>query len=140
MQTIIRPTLDKKPYRLRCRFKIGPYPGRERIDRERVRVAERFIVDMKKQGWEYDARFGFEIKGPYVPVTPQPIRIPRTPTAREMAYAVSQGARFLDNCLTPGVSNLPVLGESEYWEYELSSVFVRTQILTEQPDAHEVAL
>ena len=137
---LIRPTLDKQPYRLRCRFKIEPRPSRERIDREKVRVAEMFIADMKKQGWVYDTRFGFEITGPFVPLVPQTIRIPRTPTAREMAYAVSQGARFLDDGRTPGVMLSSGLGASEWWEYEISTVFIRTQILTEQPDAHEVTL
>lgn len=136
MQTIIRPTRDKKGYRLRCRFKIDPCPSRERLDREKVRVAETFVADMHKQGWEHATGHGFEIKGPFPMVVPIGIKARRTPTAREMLPYVRSGARFLD----PGENTaqvVPTLVCSEWWEYEITGVFYRDQIMVEYADRHE---
>ena len=133
---LIKPSLDKKPYRLRARFKIEPHPWPERLDREKVRVAERFVRDMAAQGWTYDTRFGFRMTGPYPSIKPVTIHQPRTPSAREMMPHVAQGARFLEQGGTIA-GLMPILGESEYWEYELAGVFVRDTLLVEQPDLHE---
>lgn len=137
MTTIVLPkTLAKKPYRLRCRFRIEPSPPRFRLDREKVRVAERFVADMHKQGWEHDGRFGFEMRGPLPMVVPVTIRPRRVPTAREMAFAVARGERFRD--MGQDTATLvPSILASEWWEYEIAGVFVRTQIMTELPDRHE---
>lgn len=134
---LLRPSREKRPYRLRCRFKIEPHPGQDRLDREKVKVAEQFVTDMRKQGWEHDGRVGFEMKGPLPMVIPTTIRPRHTPTAREMLPGVMRGQRFLDDGST-GVSLVPSLRASEWWEYEISGVFIREQILTELPDAHEV--
>lgn len=137
MTTLIsRVTRDNKPYRLKARFKIEPSPGRDRLDREKVRVAEMFVRDMHKQGWENDGRYGFRMKGPFPMVTVTTLHPRRMPTAREMAPMVARGARFLDNAES-GVMELPPLALSEYWEYEIAGVFVRPQIMTEYPDPHE---
>lgn len=136
VSTIIRPSRDKKGYRLRCRFRIEPFPSQRRLDLEKVRVAEWFVRDMHKEGWENDNRFGFTMKGPFPMVEPVTIHVPRTPTAREMLPLVLQGARLLD----PGGNAASValtLASSDSWEYEIAGVFVRTQILTERPDAGE---
>ena len=135
VQVVIKPSLDKKPYRLRCRFKSDPYPLQSRLDREKVTIAERFVRDMKAQGWVYDDRFGFRMTGPYPVTVPVTIHVPRMPSARGMLPYVAQGARFLDQGGTvAGI--MPKLATSEYWEYELSAVFVRA-VLVEQPDLHE---
>ena len=136
---IVRPTLDRKAYRLRCRFKIEPYPPPFRLDREKVKVAEQFVRDMHKQGWEYVERYGFKMTGPYPMVVPVTIRPRRMPTAREMLPRVARGERFLDNGDT-GVSLVPSLGVSEWWEYSIIGVFSREQIMVERPDAHEEEL
>ena len=136
---IVRPTLDRKAYRLRCRFKIEPYPPPFRLDREKVKVAEQFVRDMHKQGWEHVERFGFTMTGPFPMVEPVTIRPRRTPTAREMLPRVARGERFLDDGDT-GVSFVSSLGASEYWEYAIAAVFSREQILTERADAHEEEL
>lgn len=133
---ILNPAREAKPYRLRCRFKTDPHPGRDRLEREKVRVAEMFVRDMHKQGWENDTRYGFTMKGPFPMVTPITLHPRRMLTAREMAPMVARGARFLDNA-DSGVRELPSLALSEYWEYEIAGVFVRPQIMTEYPDPHE---
>ena len=136
---IVRPTLDRKAYRLRCRFKIEPYPPPFRLDREKVKVAEQFVRDMHKQGWEHVESHGFKMTGPFPMVVPVTIRHRRTLTAREMLPRVARGERFLDDGDT-GVSFVSSLGVSEYWEYEIAAVFSREQILTERADAHEEEL
>lgn len=136
VQTLIQPSRDKKPYRLRCRFKIERFPRLERLDREKVNVAERFVRDMKAQGWVYDNRFGFRMTGPYPVIEPVTIHIPRTPSARGMMPYVAQGARFLDQGGTVAMA-MPLVAESESWEYELAGVFVRDAVLVERPDLHE---
>ena len=136
-QIFIKPSRDKKPYRLRCRFKVDP--GTVPQESEKVRVAERFVVDMKNQGWVYDDRFGFEMTGPYPVITPITIHAPRQPTAKQMLNEVSQGNRFLAPEGTVATL-MPTLAESESWEYELKGVFIREEILTEYPDPHEVEI
>lgn len=134
---LLRPTLDRKAYHLRARFKIEPFPSPYRLDREKVKVAEQFVRDMHKQGWEQVESFGFKMTGPFPMVTPVTIRPRRMPTAREMLPGVREGYRFLDDGETPGVLIVPALAASEWWEYELAGVFAREQIMTERPDAHE---
>ena len=137
-QFIVKPSLDRKGYRLKCRFKIEPGASRDRINYEKVRVAERFVEDMRKQGWDY-ANQGFTLTGPFPFVEPMTLRTPRTLTAREMAPMVAQGARFRDEggSIAPF---MPALGVSDWWEYELAGVFSRPALMTEYPDAHEVDL
>ena len=136
VELIIRKTRENRPYRLKCRLKIEPHPRRDRLDREKVRIAEWFVVDMHKEGWEWDSRYSFTMKGPFPMVTVTTLHPVRTPTAREMLPMVARGARFLE-APTSGVMNVPPLALSEYWEYEISGVFVRPQIMTEYPDPHE---
>lgn len=133
---IMRPTRDRKAYRLRARFKIEPFPSPFRLDREKVRVAERFVADMHKQGWEYIEGYGFKMSGPFPMIVPRTIPVRRMPTAREMLPRVARGERFLDDSET-GVSIVPALAESEAWEYEIAGVFAREQIMTERADPHE---
>lgn len=127
---------DKRAYRLKCRFKIEPYPRADRLDREKVRVAERFVDDMHKQGWEHVSQYGFTMKGPFPYVAPVTIHTPRVPSAREMLRGVAQGARYLDKGGTVAGA-MPVLDATEWWEFELQATFTRTEILTEVADRHE---
>ena len=136
LQIIAKPSLDRKAYRLRCRFKVEAYPRPSRLDLAKVRMAERFVTDMHQQGWEYVERFGFKMAGPFPTVEPVTIHRPRTLTAREMMAGVLAGKPFRDE----GVDYAkPVLGldVQESWEYELAGVFARAQLLTEYPDLHE---
>ena len=136
VQLLTRPSLDKRSYRLRCRFKIEAYPQPSRLELAKVRMAERFVADMHKQGWEYVEQYGFKMKGPFPMVEPVMIHVPRPISAREMMAGVLAGKPFRDN----GVDYAkPVLGidMQEYWEYELAGTFARAQLLTEYPDPHE---
>ena len=144
---ILRPSRDKKPYRLKCRLKIEPAPSpvrdslghgrwRARLEREKVRIAELFVTVLRTQGWENLPAHGFKMRGPFPMVVPTSIKVPRVPSAREMEAAVRQGARFLDEG-RDYASAVPKLHMSEYWEFEISGVFVRDEILTEVPDPHE---
>ncbi|KKN75662.1 hypothetical protein LCGC14_0379020 [marine sediment metagenome] len=130
----IRPGREKKPYRLKCRFKVDP--DTRPSDTEKVRVAAQFVEDMRKQGWIHQDGSEWSMTGPYPVITPITIHAPRTPTAKEMMYGVSQGDQFLAPEGTLA-SVMPTLAESEAWDYELKGVFIREEILTEYPDPHE---
>ena len=138
VQLLVRPSLDRKAYRLRCRFQTDPYPSQARLEREKVRIAEMFVADMHKQGWEHIERFGFRMTGPYPRIIPVALRPRQMPTARQMLSGVQQGRRFRDEGVE-GVQIMPQLEMSEYWEYEIAGVFVRPAILTEIPSLHEEA-
>ena len=133
---LLRPSRDKRAYRLRCRFKTDPRPGVGRLEREKGRIAERFVEDMKKQGWDYLPQHGFTMKGPFPYIQPVTIHVAKTPSAREMIRAVAQGARYVDQGGTQA-SAMPTLAVTEWWEYELAGVFSHETILTEYPDPHE---
>jgi len=135
-QLITKANLDRKAYRLKCRFKIEPSPKMGRLERERIRVAEMFVSDMNKQGWTYVPQHGFTMKGPYPFVAPTTLHIPRTLTAREMLPGVANGLRFRDGGGSMA-SLVPPLNSAEWWEYELAGVFSRPQITVEQPKLHE---
>ena len=133
---IVPPARPPKAYRLRCRFKIDPSPTERRLDIEKVRVAEQFVADMHKQGWTHDTRYDFRLRGPFTPVEPSTIHPHRTPTAREMLVGVRQGATYRDD-RPSGVSLALPIGEAGYWEYEISAVFTRPEIILEYANPHE---
>ena len=136
VQLITKPSLDKKAYRLKCRFRIEPYPKVKRLEREKVRVAEMFVSDMNKQGWAYVPEYGFTMKGPFSFVAPTTLYAPRALSAREMMPGVKNGLRFRDN--GGSVAGLvPALNMTEWWEYELRGVFSRPQVMVEYPDLNE---
>ena len=144
---LLRASRDKKPYRLKCRLKIEPCPSpvrdydghlrwRSRLEREKVQTAERFVSDLKAQGWGHLPSSEIRMRGPFPMVVPKPIHVVRALSAKEMLPHVAQGARFLDRG-TDGVSLVPNIDASEWWEFEISAVFLREEILTEVPDSHE---
>lgn|SRR3990167_7272440 len=133
---IIKPNRDKRAYRLKCRFKIEPYPRVDRLEREKVRVAEMFVEDMKKQGWDYVERYGFSMAGPFPYVAPVTIHMPPPLSARGMVRNVAQGARYLDESGSMA-TEVPKLHATEWWEFELKGTFAREEILTERADPHE---
>ena len=137
MSTIVIPgSRPEKGYRLRCRFKIDPSPTERRLDIEKVRVAEQFVADMHKQGWTHDTRFDFRLRGPFTPVEPSTIHPHRIPSAREMLPGLMRGEQFRDE-FPSGVSLALPLGEVGYWEYEISAVFTRPEIILEYANPHE---
>lgn len=133
---LIRPDLGKRPYRLKCRFKIEAHPDPERLRRGAASALEMFVRDMRKQGWEYDPRHPVKLDGPFPIVETVTLKTPHRLTSREMLAGVRQGARFLPQHETMAKPVTP-LAMSEYWEFEVKAVFIRDTILTESPDPHE---
>jgi hypothetical protein len=147
-ELLIRPDLPKRAYRLKCRFTTGAGVSEhsDAFIRVRNEVAWRWVVDMEKQGWKYDpnkyepSARGFTCTGPYpvTPVTGVPKFHQRKKyTSKEMYARVMAG----DPCRDEGQDwVVPVLGvhESDKWDWELTAVFIRTMILTEIPEAHEL--
>ena len=136
--------LGKKPYRLHCLVRVHERPSRDALTRAANQAAEVFIRDMAVQGWQHQPQYGFKLafKGASVPYRDIDIgnkRPKRPPSAKEMLPGVAQGARFRSED-TPLAMAYPTLEESEYWDYDLSGVFLHTTILVEYPDAHEVKL
>lgn len=136
IQLLLRPDLGKKAYRLKCRFRIGALPRRDLLDKAKVQAAEWFVVDMRKQGFEYIDRFAVTMRGPFPCVDPMPLQKPKRLTARQMLAGILQGNKYRAANETLAQNVLP-LGESEHWEYELSMVFAHKTMLAERPDKHE---
>ena len=144
-ELLIRPDLGKRAYRLKCRFAMPAYPLPTWVENEKYKTAERFVSDMAKQGWEYDpgrlapSERGFKLTGPYpktpILVLPSSVERQRIDAHRDLAK-VRAGDRMRDKG-SDYVSTVPMIEESEYWEYEISAVFIRNTILVETPDSHE---
>lgn len=136
-QLLLRPDLGKRAYRLRCRFRIGAKPRKDFLNKAKVKAAEKFVEDMRHQGWEYVDRFGFRMTGPFPAM--DAIAIPRrvrVPSAREMEAGVRQGNPYRAPAFY-GVQSVPDINASDNWDYELAAVFVHKTILMEYPDLHE---
>lgn len=139
VELLLRPDLGKKPYRLKCRFTIEANHKPEFLERVKFQVAEAFVIDMKKQGWEYDPnrippnQRGFKLTGPYpaTPVTGLPTKAEqfRFSAKRDMARVMAGDPMRLPP--TSWAKSVPILGETDKWEYELSAVFIRETILVE---------
>ena len=135
-ELMLRTSRDRKGYRLKCRFKIEPYPNRSRLEVEKVRVAERFVRDLRAQGWENLPGYGFKMRGPFPQVEPVDIKRPHVMTAKQMLPRIMRGERFLDKGRDYAKA-VPRLGAAAYWEFEISGIFSREEVLVERPDDHE---
>ena len=144
-EVLIKPDLGKKAYRLKCRFTLPAYPMPDWIEKAKWKAAEMFVADMAKQGWEYDPNRlslnvrGFRITGPYsktpIMVLPTSIERQRLVAHRDL-FRVRAGDRMRDKG-SDYAKVLPMIEESDQWEYEISAVFIRNVILVETPDTHE---
>ena len=141
IEIIARPDRGKHGYRLRCRFTINRLPAERWLEQAKYAAAERFVVDMRKQGFEYLDAHGFKMTGPFVP-----LKIVSLPSKAQqekwhlrstaMLPRLMQGEKF--RARQEGfATNALSLDESEEWEFELAGVFVHDTILTEMPDPHE---
>ena len=128
--------MGKRPYRLKCRFKIEPRPTRDSLKNGVLKTLDLFAGDMGKRGYEYAPKYGIRLDGPFVPVVPITVRRPQRIGSREMLPGVMQGNRYRDAGGSIARTVTP-LSESEYWEYELAAVFIGNTILMETPDPHE---
>lgn len=143
VEALIRPTRDRKAYQLKCRFVTPAFPKTEWVEEMRVKMAEQFVDDMAKQGWVYVEKHGFTFTGPYpateVLVLPKPGDVDRwhIPSA-DLLPAIKAGFNPQRSATDGGYAMaVPTLQETENWEFELTGVFHREQILTEIPDPHE---
>ncbi len=144
-ELLVRPDLGKRGYRLKCRFTVEAYTRPEAVNKLKFKVAELWVQDMYKQGFDYDPNVlpmderGFKLVGPFVstPIT----GLPKTSDIRPMS-----GREALRRVLTGDplrdtgknfVANLPAIHETDKWEYEISAVFVHTTLMAEIPDSHE---
>ena len=140
----LKPELEKKAYRLKCRFTVEANSLPDWVEKIKYKVAEEFVSDMEKQGWKYDpnklppAERGFKLSGPFSHM--QTVQLPKFSTfkAAEALPRVRAGDRMRDNT-NNYVQTVPLLDQTDKWEYELSAVFIRSQILTELPDSWEEA-
>ena len=142
VQLLVRPDLGRKAYRLKCRFTVNAFPDPELLAKEKFRVAEMFVTDMAKQGFDYLDKHGFRMSGPYPQI--RTITLPKrhlqkqwhTPS-RELLPGLSQG-RIPHKVDDPGyVTTLGQMHETDAWDFELSGVFVHKTILVETADGHE---
>ena len=141
-----RPDPKKQAYRLRCRFRVPAAPPRwhylwplwrRELEQAKYKAAEWFIADMKAEGWHYVDKFGFTMKGPFIPVDPEDLpATPRKLTAHQMLLGVSQGNPFRDEGNDTAHLVLP-LSQQEDWEFELVAVFVHATVLVEYPTERE---
>lgn len=136
-EVLIRPELEKKAYRLRCRFVTPAYPDIDRVHKLKYKIAEDFVRDMELQGWKYTPERlpenvrGFKLTGPY-PVTP----VTGLPTHAEMIRFNAKNGPQSYMAVPPGYAQeLLDLDESENWEFEISAVFIREQLMAEVPDS-----
>ncbi len=143
VELLIRPDLDMKAYRLRCRFTVGAFPCEGWLEKAKRAAAEMFVSDMAKQGWCYLDRYGFKMTGPYPAV--EVIHLPKrsqqerwhVPSA-EIVSAVAAGRGIGQITQDGGYARpVPLLAESDRWDFELAAVFAHETILTEYPDKHE---
>ena len=139
VELLLRPDLGKKAYRLKCRFTIEANHKPEYLEKVKYKVAEEFINDIKKQGWEYDpnrlppSERGFKLTGPY-PATPMTGLPTKAEQFRFNAKRDMPRIAAGDKMRLPELNyaqSVPLLGETDKWEYELSAVFIHATILVE---------
>ena len=142
LELLLRPDLGKKAYRLRCRFVIGAYPSARMLEKAKYHAADLFVADMAKQGWQYVSRHGFTLKGPF-PATVT-IELPNVGQqerwhvpSKELLPAVQAGYRARTGVDGGYAQPVPLLTDTDAWEFELAGVFTHATIMTEVPDAHE---
>lgn len=139
LELILPRDRGRKPYWLHARFSTPAYPKPEWVDELADAAGKLFIADMNRQGWQFEDKHGLWWTGPLqpTPVTGAPTRAQREYfRAKDALSRVQQGdkmrARELDY-----VASVPLLNESETWEYDLKGVFIHDTILVETPDPHE---
>lgn len=140
-QIILRPGLEKKAYRLRCRFSIPAFPTERWLEKAVLTTGKVFIADLAKRGWIYLDKYGIKLSGPFPALTT--VRLP--PKAQQAPWQFSarrQGPgrhRILgQEPASFGVGAVPSLDAIGDWDYELSAVFVHKALQAEVPDDHPV--
>lgn len=137
VEVLLRPDLGKRPYRLKCRFITNAFPTERMLEKAKHEAAGLFVRDMAKQGWQHLGGHGFKMSGPF-PAT-EIVTLPKrseqerwhTPSAQMLASQSFQRK--------PQASSyariVPLITETDSWEFELAAVFVHDTLLTEIPCA-----
>ena len=138
------PDPGKKAYRLHARFPVPAHSGPRVLEKAKYQAADQFVVDMAKRGYQWigessrlpvDQRgWRLTFKGAHIAAMNLTKR-PRTLSSREMLPQIMQGAKFRAE-EEPRVYNVPHHNECEFWDYDLSTIFVRDTILGDVPDLH----
>lgn len=138
---LVRPDMERKAYRLRCRFKVNAFPSEDLLTKSKYKVAEMFVEALAKQGWEYLDKHGFKMTGPFAPL--EIVNLPKRHQqaqwhmkSSELIRHLNQGEKVRAKAETY-TSNVPPLAECEEWEFELAGVFVHKTLLAETPDPWE---
>lgn len=136
---LIRPDLGYKPYRMRCRVRTLAGRGPDLQGKAVLAQVESWIDQMATRGFEYNERHeGLKLVGGPYPVV-ETVQIPRPKkrmSNKEMRWRVSQGDPCRDDIQSFAMT-VPALGQVEFWEYEVSAVFVHKTILVETPSVEE---
>ena len=146
-ELLLRPSLERRAHRLKCRFPIDAAPihpykraiWERELEKAKRKWAEWFIEEMRKEGWAYLDRYGFRMRGPFPQtVTSAPVKRPpwHIPT-RDLIAAVRAGYRLPPPPDDGAVRSMPLLTETERWEFELTAMFSREALRIEIPDPHE---
>ena len=138
VEVLLRPDLGKRAYRLKCRFITNPFPNERMLELAKYEAADLFVRDMAKQGWQYTGN-GFKMAGPF-PKT-ELVLLPKRSEqeqwhmpSREMLATGHFPRKPLQSKYA---AEVPLITETDSWEFELAAVFIRDTILTEVPDLHE---
>jgi len=144
VEALIRPTRDRKAYRLKCRFVVPAYPDTDLLEKFKVKMAEKFVEEMYKQGWINVEKYGFRMTGPYpatqTVILPKPSADPFHIPSKDLLPALMNGyVPHADRSAPDGGSavSVPPITQAEDWEFELIGVFHREEIFTETADPHE---
>ena len=138
-ELLLRPDLGKRAYRMKCRFLIGAFPSERMLEKAKYEAADLFVRDMAKRGWQYMGEHGFTMKGPFPATETVSLQsqgrwhIP----SRELLPAASQGYGVRAAIDGGYARNVPMITETDSWEFELAGVFIHDTIMTEVPDPHE---
>ena len=137
MEVLLRPDLGKRAYRLKCRFITNPFPNERMLELAKYEAADLFVQDMAKQGWQYTGN-GFKMAGPF-PKTELHLLPKRSEQERwhTPSREMLQSGNFIRRPQQSYAKEVPLITETESWEFELAAVFVHDTLLTEYPDAHE---
>ena len=132
-QIILRPGLEKKAYRLRCRFSIPAFPTERWLEKAVLATGKVFIADLAKRGWVYLDKHGIKLSGPFPALTT--VRLPPKSQQEPWQYSARQGpGKHRVSGAAFGVSTVPGLDAIGDWEYELAAVFVHKELWAEVPD------
>lgn len=129
------PDLGKRSYRLKFSVVTWPNPTSDQLRRGLYKSLEPLERQMRTQGFELRERtIRFERRQPHIETVE--IHVHRQPTAKQMIRDVAQGAKFRDQGGTIAMA-VPLLEETEAWEYIFSAEFIHDTLVFDIPEVHE---